>query len=173
MGEIKSTLDIIMEKTKGMTMSDEEKRELKKKELSDRLKGLIQKFLDGILTYEDLKGEISANDEDERELMLNAATGNLFPILIPGENNNQILQLLDIFKEIDVKSIEEILAGSEQKIESEKNIYKHNLERRIKERGISGTAVTPNLNADKEWVHKVESIKKEFQEKLTGISKQL
>ena len=91
MGEIKSTLDIIMEKTKGMTMSDEEKRELKKKELSDRLKGLIQKFLDGILTYEDLKGEISANDEDERELMLNAATGNLFPILIPGENNNQIL----------------------------------------------------------------------------------
>ena len=170
MGEIKSTLDIIMEKTKGMTMSDEEKREMKKKEVSDRIRGLTQKFLDGIITYENLKEEIRPEDEDEKEMTLKAVTDILFPWLIPGEDNSTALRVMEIFDEIDVKSIEKIIVESEQEIENERGKFKNDLGKKIKEKGISGTAVITNLNADKEWVQKVEDIKKEFSEKLTGIS---
>ena len=38
MGEIKSTLDIIMEKTKGLTMTEEEKEGLRRTELAERVK---------------------------------------------------------------------------------------------------------------------------------------
>ena len=51
MGEIKSTMDIIMEKTKGLTMTEEEKAEYKHKELTGKVRGLIQKFLDGIAVH--------------------------------------------------------------------------------------------------------------------------
>ena len=55
MGEIKSTLDIIMEKTKGLTMTEEEKTAFKSKEMEGKVKGALQKFLDGILDVERLK----------------------------------------------------------------------------------------------------------------------
>ena len=170
MGEIKSTLDIIMEKTRGMTMSDEEKREMKQKEVSDRIRGLTQKFLDGIITYENLKKEISPENGDEKEMTLKAVTGILFPKLIPGEDNYPIIQILGIFNEIDIKSIEKIITESERKIENEKSIYNSKLKKKIEEKGISGTAVIPNLNADREWIQKVENIKKGFSKKLTAVS---
>ncbi|MBN2061980.1 MAG: hypothetical protein JW882_16345 [Deltaproteobacteria bacterium] len=169
MGEIKSTLDIIMEKTKGMTMSDEEKRDLRQKELTDRIKGLIQKFLDGIITYEKLKEEIRPDPEGEKDVTLKAVTDALFPMLVPGEDNYPLLQVLRIFNEIDIKSIEKKIMESERKIEDEKSIYNHKLEKKIKEKGISGTAVIPNLNADKEWVQRAELIKKDFREKLEAF----
>ena len=170
MGEIKSTLDIIMEKTRGMTMSDEEKREMKQKEVSDRIRGLTQKFLDGIITYENLKKEISPENGDEKEMTLKAVTGILFPKLIPAEDNYPIIQILGIFNEIDIKTIEKIITESERKIENEKSIYNSKLKKKIEEKGISGTAVIPNLNADREWIQKVENIKKGFSKKLTAVS---
>ena len=52
MGEIKSTLDIIMEKTKGLTMSEEERTSFKEKELTGKVKGLVQKYINGFLRLE-------------------------------------------------------------------------------------------------------------------------
>ena len=46
MGEIKSTLDLVMDKTRHLTLSDEEKQEQKEKEFRKKLKGPAQKFQD-------------------------------------------------------------------------------------------------------------------------------
>lgn len=46
MGEIKSTLDLVMDKTRHLTLSDEEKQEQKEKEFKKNLKGPAQKFQD-------------------------------------------------------------------------------------------------------------------------------
>ncbi len=46
MGEIKSTLDLVMDKTRHLTLSDEEKQEQKEKEFKKNLKGPTQKFQD-------------------------------------------------------------------------------------------------------------------------------
>ena len=43
MGEIKSTLDLVLEKTKNLTLSSEEKEEQKQKEIEKRIKGMMQK----------------------------------------------------------------------------------------------------------------------------------
>ncbi|MBW2432576.1 MAG: hypothetical protein JRF36_03165, partial [Deltaproteobacteria bacterium] len=50
MGEIKSTLDLVMEKTRNLNLSDEEKQDQKNKEIESRLNGLLQKFEDQIIT---------------------------------------------------------------------------------------------------------------------------
>jgi len=50
MGEIRSTMDIIMEKAKNLTMSEEEKAEFNRKALQLKVKGLVQKFLDDLIT---------------------------------------------------------------------------------------------------------------------------
>ena len=57
MGEIKSTLDLVMEKTKHLSLSDEEKQSQKKAELEKRVNGLLQKYQDQVLSLEQLLGE--------------------------------------------------------------------------------------------------------------------
>ena len=57
MGEIKSTLDLVMERTKNLTLSAEEKQAQKQLETENRIKGLVQKLQDGLLTYNQLKTE--------------------------------------------------------------------------------------------------------------------
>ena len=58
MGEIKSTLDIIMEKTKGLTMSEEEKEAFQKKETEGKVRGFLQRYLDCVIDLERLKAEL-------------------------------------------------------------------------------------------------------------------
>ena len=45
MGEIKSTLDLVMEKTRNLTLSSEEKAEQKYDEIYKQVKGFLLKYL--------------------------------------------------------------------------------------------------------------------------------
>ena len=58
MGEIKSTLDLVMEKTRHLTLSQEEKKIQIRIELNRRLQGLLQKYQDNLLKKENLKKEL-------------------------------------------------------------------------------------------------------------------
>ena len=60
MAEIKSTLDLIMEKTRGLTMTEEEKRELREKDLVGKVRGLVQKYLDGALDMDRFREKAAA-----------------------------------------------------------------------------------------------------------------
>ncbi len=46
MAEIKSTIDLIMERTRNLTMTEEEKEELRNKELTEKAKGWVVRYLD-------------------------------------------------------------------------------------------------------------------------------
>ena len=70
MGEIKSTLDLVMEKTRNLKLSDEEKQAQKQSEVASRVKGLLQKLQDGLTPasqfqaeYEQLKTEFGQSDD--------------------------------------------------------------------------------------------------------------
>jgi len=58
MGEIKRTLDLIMEKTKNLTMSPEEKEEIRRQEWLKKTRGWIQKFLDDLVDMDKIKTEL-------------------------------------------------------------------------------------------------------------------
>ena len=68
MGEIKSTLEIIMEKTKDLTLTEEEKKEFKQKDMAGKIKGIIQKFLDGTLDLNRFKTEIAVLEKVSHSL---------------------------------------------------------------------------------------------------------
>ena len=94
MGEIKSTLDIIMEKTKGLSMTEEEKKELKKTEIEGKVRGLLNKFLEGILDLERLKREWSNLGEDRQEIAREVLKKECLNRIDPGADNNPLLEAL-------------------------------------------------------------------------------
>jgi hypothetical protein len=67
MAEIKSTLDLIMEKTKHLTLSEKEKRELAREEQARKVPGYVRKVLDGLLSPHGLLQELDAVPESLRD----------------------------------------------------------------------------------------------------------
>ncbi|MGD9039779.1 MAG: hypothetical protein PVH82_09110 [Desulfobacteraceae bacterium] len=168
MGEIRSTLDIIMEKTKGLTMSDEEKKAFKEQEMARQVRGLIQKYLDGILELDRLKieaGALAGTDEDMVRGMIRKES---IPRIEPGENNEPILRILEETTGLDTVSIRAALEDFEGRLEQEKGVREKELIKSLEKKGISGSAVIPNIHADPEWTRYVLKVKEEFQERVTS-----
>jgi hypothetical protein len=59
-----------------------------------------------------------------------------------------------------------------QDLEQKKEVVKEVLMERLKQEGISGSAVTPNLEADPEWQQQVMETKKGFQGKVEELVRQ-
>jgi len=53
MGEIKSTLDLVLEKTRHLTLNTDEKRAHQQARASARIKGLLQKYCDGLMRLDE------------------------------------------------------------------------------------------------------------------------
>jgi hypothetical protein len=94
----------------------------------------------------------------------------VFPLIVPGEDNNLKVKILGVVRGIDLNFIKESIKESEQKLENEKDLLEKEFEQVIKEKGISGSAVMPNINVYSMFNQFQSDLKKEFQEKLLTIS---
>jgi hypothetical protein len=170
MGEIRSTLDIIMEKTKGITMSDEEKKAFKEQEMARKVRGLFQKYLDGIFELDRLKIEAAALAETDEDMVRTTIIKESIPRIELGENNEPILRILEETTGTDTVSIRTALKDFEGRLEQEKGVREKELIKGLDKNGISGSAVIPNMNADSQWAERVSEVKNKFQEKLRSYS---
>ena len=169
MGEIKSTMDIIMEKTKGLTISEEEKETFRKKETEGKVRGLLQRFLDGFIDAERLKDEIESLGEKRyavaREALLRECMGRMEP----GADNTILLDALENAAGLDISPIQKIILDYNQDLEQQKMDRKQVMQKNLDGLGISGTAVIPNIHADQEWIRYLSEMKKGFQKKIENI----
>ncbi|MEW6664261.1 MAG: hypothetical protein AB1512_03440 [Thermodesulfobacteriota bacterium] len=168
MGEIKSTLDIIMEKTRGLTLTEEEKRSFKEQELAAKVKGLFQRYLGADLTRERLAEELAALSTRgmDREKVKRVLIGEAVQAIQLGEDNNSVLKLLEIMPGIDLAALRTILADYEKKLLIRREAQEKKLMLRLGENGISGSAVVPNLSADREWEGLLAEMKEELRAAL-------
>ncbi|MBI5585028.1 MAG: hypothetical protein HY892_14545 [Deltaproteobacteria bacterium] len=150
MGEIKSTLDLIMEKTRGLALSEEEKKKLKGQEWLGKARGWAQRYLDGMIGPQDLKTGIAALGEPEEAG--NLLKQELVEAINPEGDNEKRWEALEILWGLSrapyVRIIEQFRSGL---AEAERRRAEA-LAGLLSEKGISGTAVVPNLQGDPEWL---------------------
>ena len=169
MGEIKSTLDIIMEKTKGLTMTEEEKEAFRNKETEGKVRGLLQRFLDGFIDAERLKDEIGSLGEKRYAMAREALLRECMGRMEPGADNTILLDALENAVGLDIAPIQKIILDSNQDLEQQKVDRKQVLQKNLKGLGISGSAVIPNIHADQEWIRHLSEMNRGFQKKLKNI----
>ena len=169
MGEIRSTMDIIMEKAKGLTMSEEEKETFRKKETEGKVRGLLQRFLDGFIDAERLKDEIGSLGEKRYAVAREALIRECMGRMEPGADNTILLDALENAVGLDIAPIQKIILDSNQDLEQQKMDRKQVLQKSLEGLGISGTAVIPNIHADQEWIRYLPEMNKGFQKKLKNI----
>jgi uncharacterized membrane protein YgaE (UPF0421/DUF939 family) len=153
MAEIKSTLDLIMEKTKNLTMSDEEKRAFKKKELAGKVRTLVQRTLDGLITEERFEEEVSnlRLESGNESLLKRTLLEELIGRFDLGQEHEPLVNLLNRSIKADKESLHSILRKAEEEARSLREERREILRKRLEKRGIAGSAVTANPGADTEF----------------------
>ena len=170
MGEIKSTIDIIMEKTKGMTLSDDEKKEIKEKEIADKLRGLANRILDGMITFEMLESELMKFDKRDADTVSKEMIKIVFPLIVPGQDNSIKIDILELVKGIDTALVKQRIKETEKKLENKRTEFAKEMDQAIKEKDVSGSAVIPNINAYPGFIRYQQDLKNELQQELLNLS---
>ncbi len=167
MAEIKSTLDMVMEKTKHLTLSKEEKKEQDRLEANKRIKGFLEKYQDNLLRKEQLIAGLE-NLKTTYDLNINQiVSGIILANLKFGHDNKLFFELLTEICGLDTSRLDKMFTDFQSTIEiaAEKRIKK--LKKNLaKKHAISGSAVVPNLEDDKEWLSTFEKIKVNFDKNL-------
>jgi hypothetical protein len=173
MAEIKSTLDIIMEKAKKFSVTEEEKQGFKRQELEGKMKGLVQKTLDGILDSERFQVELAALQAKERDLVDQILKDEVVARMEVEVNSEALLKMLKSAAGPESAVVEKVLTDFEKKADKQKDSRRQTLLESFKKKGISGSAVVPNLDADPEWARIKSEMRRDMQEKIRGQLKPL
>ena len=170
MGEIKSTIDLVLEKTKGLTLSSEDREKLAQEELEKKIQGLISKCLDQLIPISQLTEEMERMAGTDKDLAVRLLKTHLLARIDFDRDNTNILSALDQVAGADTAPLvvlqDEYRAGKE---EAKKGIMKKSLEM-LEEKGVSGAAVVPNLGKDPAWNRFLKGLHERYQERLEAMA---
>ena len=166
MGEIKSTLDLVFEKTKNLTLSDEEKLSLAREKLDKKVQGLCNRYLDNFFPINRLKDEMEKIASNDREQAYNFFKEYLLSHFDLDSDNPLIVSALIEIASCDITSLKNL----QEKYSSEKEGTKKALIEKsllaLKEFGVSGSAVGVNLDTIPEWNEFLKNLRKRCQEQI-------
>ncbi len=171
MGEIRSTIDLMMERTAGMSLSSDEKEEYRQEEFRKRARGLKIRLLEDPSQVEFILSSLASESDEDRTLLEQL----LWEEFVDSISMDQsALKALDVMGELPAGQ------ANRDQLDSLRDQLKSGLKSRTKDRktllarerkklasfGISGTAVVPKIPAEPppnpELTSKIEQIKSQL-----------
>ena len=149
MGEIKSTLELALERTKHLSLSDEEKQQHRQDEFSQRVKGIIQKYHDKLIKQDRIKEVlISLQHEygiDYKELIL----ADTLDRIRLDKDNGALFDLLESGCDIETTTLRTLCEDYRRRLTAVAQDILTNAKKELAESyNISGTAIVPNIEKD-------------------------
>lgn len=173
MAEIKSTLDLVMERTRGLSMSDKEKKEMKQKELSDKISALIERFINDYMGMKWLEAELNdlgmGKDPKIREVLKGEILNRLSSNGSDPEVTEKLLDALEGVAGFRSDACRGIIAAYNSALAEQKRIFSEKTKEGLAAQGISGPAVVPNIEADPGWTAAREKLAEDFRQKIRSI----
>jgi len=167
MGEIKSTLDLVMEKTKHLSLSKAEKEAQQKIETKKTLKGLVKKFQDQLLKPEMFIKELTALEKRYRMTDRNMLVDEILDQIDLEQENTQLLILLRDVCGKETSGLESVIENFTKEVTAAKDNRSEEIKRYLSDNhAISGSAVLPNLDADTGWLTTSEKIHRAYEKNL-------
>ena len=169
MGEIKSTLDLVLEKTRNLTLSEEEKRDLAREELDKKIRGIANRYLDNLLPASRIKEELETMESSGPDLPSKLFTKHLLAHFDLDVDASAILPALKEVVGFDTAPLETLQKEYRADKEMARRSFGEDALSALKERGVSGSAVVPNLDGIPEWVQYQGELSKRYRERIEGL----
>ena len=97
MAEIKSAVELAMERTKGLRLSHEEMEKIKEEEVQSKAVGLVNRFLEVDFHLRDVEKELAKFDPQQRKHLEQLFLHHLIEAMNLDRDNDLILQGLEAF----------------------------------------------------------------------------
>jgi hypothetical protein len=173
MAEIKSAIELAMERTKSLVMDDDEKRDFEAKDVENRLKALLRRFREGLADLDDTREsfrEMKGDEGIKRALLVDTLTRE-FDIL---DRDGMLIDLLDSLCGLPDevrKELKAIRSRYEAALEQRAMIVRERILQELHDQGLSGTAVEPNLEGWEQWQQEKRETKDAFQRRIADWKK--
>lgn len=174
MAEIKSTLELAMERTRHLSMSAEEKAEQQQADFQKRLQGLLQQYADQAVTADAFKKRLGALQQEFKVTDASLAIDTIRHRLNPGLDNRPWLALLTLLAPSASAPLESALtACREAEAKLMHNAEQAVVDRLAREHQITGSALVPNPFKDAHYQSALARLRQEFQTRIKGIFNQI
>jgi hypothetical protein len=174
LAEIKSAIELAMERTKGLVMDDKEKQEAAAKELGLRIAALLRRYLEEMIDSEGFRKEyvkLDGKKAQKDELLIDAVLGEFDQ----SDNHDKIFGILSIvgggLDDRLGKEIDALQSEFHERMRGEVEGVAESIKTRLRNMGISGDGVEPNITEWDEWKTAVEQTKSLFKKRLTEWKK--
>ena len=176
MAEIKSAIELAMEKTKGLRLSREEKEKLKEEEVQIKAHALVNRFLEVDFHLREVEKDLAKYHPDQRAQLEKLILHYLSEAVALDRDNDLIYQGVEAFRKESKKTVEKIRHLTEsyrQRREKEYEKIEKDLLKTLERQGISGSAVQPKIEGSQEWQDALAKIKRPFEEQLQTLKEEL
>jgi hypothetical protein len=177
MGEIKSTLELAMERTKKFAISEKEKKEMKQKEILQKATRLFYGYLDGHLPLNEILKQIDRMEKKTATTVKELLFSQWVDTLSLDDEEERILKGIESLEQRDIHEVKQKFHDLLSQYRGEKEKVKEKamsqLIERLRRDGICGSAVVPKLEGSELWKKENEKLDDFYKMKLEEIKKLL
>jgi len=176
-GEIKSTLELAMERTKHFAISEKEKEEIKQREILQKATGFFHRYREGHLSLNEILKGIERMDKKTAAAVKAFLLSQWIDALSLGDDDERTLKGVESLKETSIAEVRQSFHHLLSKYQREKEEVKEKvavqLTEALKKDGIWGRAVEPKLEGSELWKKENETLDQSYRIKLEEIKEQL
>jgi hypothetical protein len=176
MSGIKSAIELAMERTKNLVMSEEERKFFAAKELENKIRAVVRRYLEGIIEEDGVDKEISAIEGDEKSMKSVLVDLLVDEFDVKGKNERLLGLLNDLAggaKGSLKRELETMQRRYVEQTEKGEKAVRQKIMDRLKAMGITGSAVEPNIEEWDEWSENIEEAGKTFKNSITQWKEEL
>jgi hypothetical protein len=172
MAEIKSAVELAMERTKGFRLSDEEIEKWKEEEIQAKAHGLVNRYLEVDFHLRDVERELEKFDPSQRQRLKSLFIHYLSAAIDLDRDNDLIFQGIESFREESKPFLQKLRALVRKYQERKGKEFlktEEDLLVILEHLGISGSAVQARVEGSPEWEEALAGFKPGFEEELKTI----
>jgi len=177
MGEIKSTLELAMERTKKFAISEKEKEEMKQKEVLQKATSLFHRYRDGLLPLNEILKQIERMEKKTATAVKEFLLSQWIDALSLDDGEERIFNGIESLEQRDIDEVKQKFHHLLSQYQGEKEKVKEKAKLQLIEilgnDGIRGNAVEPKLEGGELWEKENEKLAYSYKMKLEEIKEQL
>jgi hypothetical protein len=175
--EIKSTLELAMERTKKFAISEKEKEEIKQKEVFQKATSLFHRYREGHLPLNDILKEIEKMEQKTAATVKELLLSQWIDAISLDDDDERIFKGIESLKGRSIEEVKQRFHQLLSKHQDEKERVKQKLRveftEALRKEGIYGSAVEPKLEGSELWKKEKEKLDHSYKIKLEEIKQQL
>jgi len=169
MAEIKSAIELAMERTKHLIMDKDEKEAFAIQEVEGKVKALLRRYMEDMADKDEVAKEYGLIKGDKRHKKSIVISFFMDQFDFQGDNK-KLLSLFDLAG-IDLPNpLKQEMEASQKTFQEEMEKRRQGMNERVvlklKEMGIQGNGIVPNLEAWDDWKKEVKELEESFKGKL-------